>query len=234
MVWDDHKDDMLVREILLFEPFKFKQRTKERGNAWKMVADNLNEMDPEKFKVDQRGVRERFAVLKAHLEAKSREELRASGISPDHTALEQAIEDIIEQIREYEEKQAEEDCSKNEKSEREKEAAKDMRSQALETFAESKKRKDLQENDSKSKKSRSSGSDTIAYLREKAERETEFKSEEIALKKRKYDLLTAQQKASENQQQQMFTAMREQMELQKQQNLQMLALITQCMNSGKK
>ena len=54
------------------------------------------------------------------------------------------------------------------------------RSQALETFAESKKRKDLQENDSKSEKSRSSGSDTIAYLCEKAERE--FKSEEIALK----------------------------------------------------
>ena len=70
MVWDDHEDDMLVREILLFEPFKFKQCTKERGNAWKMVADNLNEMDPEKFTVYQRGVRDRFAVPKAHLEAK--------------------------------------------------------------------------------------------------------------------------------------------------------------------
>ena len=53
MVWDYHKDDMLVKDILLFEPFKFKQHTKERGNAWKMVADNLNEMDPEKFKVER-------------------------------------------------------------------------------------------------------------------------------------------------------------------------------------
>ena len=83
IVWTDHKDDLLLREILLFEPFKFKPHTKERGNAWKMVGDNLNQLDSEQFKVDQRGVREKFGILKRHLEAKTREELKASGIAPE-------------------------------------------------------------------------------------------------------------------------------------------------------
>ena len=65
MVWTDHKDDLLLGEIRLFNPFKFKLRTKECGNAWKMVADNLNQLDSEQFKVDQRAVRERFETLKA-------------------------------------------------------------------------------------------------------------------------------------------------------------------------
>ena len=33
MVWTDHKDDLLLKEILLFEPFKFKPHTKGCGNA---------------------------------------------------------------------------------------------------------------------------------------------------------------------------------------------------------
>ena len=59
-----HKDDLLLREILLFKPFKFKPRTKERGNNCKMVADNLNQHDSEQFKIDQRALRERFGILK--------------------------------------------------------------------------------------------------------------------------------------------------------------------------
>ena len=37
MVWDEKKDDMLSREVLLFEPYQFKPRTRERGNAWKAI-----------------------------------------------------------------------------------------------------------------------------------------------------------------------------------------------------
>ena len=33
MVWIDHKDALLLREILLFEPFQFKPRTKEPSHA---------------------------------------------------------------------------------------------------------------------------------------------------------------------------------------------------------
>ena len=100
MVWNQEKDEMLCKEVLLFEPYKFRPRprTKERGNAWKCIAENLNDIRTKNFKVDARAVRERFSVIKAHYEAKTREELAASGISPELTPADQAIEDILEQI----------------------------------------------------------------------------------------------------------------------------------------
>ncbi|KAJ7351010.1 hypothetical protein OS493_037270 [Desmophyllum pertusum] len=60
-------------------------RTKERGNAWKGIADSLNDSTTLKFKVNTRAVRERFSVITAHYEDKTKEELAASGISPEFT-----------------------------------------------------------------------------------------------------------------------------------------------------
>ena len=79
MVWNDQQDELLCREILLFEPYKFKVRAREKGNSWKAIADNLNSLDG--FKVDARAVRERYGVIKAHFEPKEKEEKRASGIA---------------------------------------------------------------------------------------------------------------------------------------------------------
>ena len=59
MAWNDQKDKLLCREILLFEQHKFKARTREKGNSWKAIADNLNSLG--KFKV---------GVIKAHFEEK--------------------------------------------------------------------------------------------------------------------------------------------------------------------
>ena len=71
MMWTDHKDDLLSTETLLFETFKFKPRTKERDNGWKMVADNVNHLDSGQLKVHQRAVRERFGILKTRFEVKT-------------------------------------------------------------------------------------------------------------------------------------------------------------------
>ena len=60
MVWNDNKDEMLCREVLLFEPYQFKPRSHERGNAWKAIAENLNASVTCSFKVDARSVREAY------------------------------------------------------------------------------------------------------------------------------------------------------------------------------
>ena len=59
MVWNDNKDEMLCREVLLFELYQFKLRLHERGNAWKAMAENLSTSVVCNFKVDARSVRER-------------------------------------------------------------------------------------------------------------------------------------------------------------------------------
>ena len=85
IVWNDQKDELLCREILVLEPYKFKARTREKGYMWKAIADNLNFLDG--FKVDVRAVREHYGVNKAHFKAKEKEEKMASGINPEVTPL---------------------------------------------------------------------------------------------------------------------------------------------------
>ena len=62
MAWNDQEDELLCREILLFKPYKFKARTREKGNSWKAIADDLNSLD--RFKVDARAVRERYGIIR--------------------------------------------------------------------------------------------------------------------------------------------------------------------------
>ena len=62
MVWTETKDELPCREVLLFEPYQYKIRTKERGNAWTAIADSLNELRSHSFQVDQRAVRDKNEI----------------------------------------------------------------------------------------------------------------------------------------------------------------------------
>lgn len=151
----------------------------------------------------QFAVRERFNILKAKIEAKNREEAKAPGIAPDPlTEVEMAVEEIIEQIKEHEKKISEEDTAKSNKFEVEKIAAEDMRMQALETFASTRKRKENEGDGVKEKKRRSSGTPTIEYLREKSVADNEFWQQELELKKQQLELQKSQLDQMAQQQQQ--------------------------------
>ena len=94
---------MLCREVLLFEPYQFKPRTKERRNAWKAISENLMASKTVNFKVDARSVRERLlnVVIPRH-KVKIKEQLAASGISPENNSLDDPVEEIIEKTEEAE------------------------------------------------------------------------------------------------------------------------------------
>jgi len=42
MHWLNQHDTMLIREILLFEPWRYRQGTVERGQVWKRISEALN------------------------------------------------------------------------------------------------------------------------------------------------------------------------------------------------
>ena len=77
-----------------------------------MVADNLNQLDSGQFKVDQRALCKRFRIFKTCFEAKTQEELKAS-IAPEKDKIMDALEDIIEKIKEYEKLHAERNAQAN-------------------------------------------------------------------------------------------------------------------------
>ena len=102
MVWNAGKDELLFREILLFEPYQFKKRTNERGNAWRAIANNFNEITTHQFKVDWKAVRERFGHIIARFDLSSMADQKISGTAPEVTLLDQALQNISERMTEVE------------------------------------------------------------------------------------------------------------------------------------
>ena len=55
--------NFFARELLLVEPYMHKQGSKERGQAWKLIVENLNSNLNPSFRVSVRSVRDRFSKL---------------------------------------------------------------------------------------------------------------------------------------------------------------------------
>ena len=66
MAWTEDMDVVLLKEILLYEPFQYKMRTKESVNAWKAIADTLSNCQPvfTHVSLDSRACRKRFNLIK--------------------------------------------------------------------------------------------------------------------------------------------------------------------------
>ena len=216
MEWSDKHDLVLCREVLAMEPYQHPYRSKERGDVWNQIAINLNGLDHPKFKVNKRSVRDRLTLLITKHKAKIRQEENASGIACEETELDQALEEIIDKEKLADEKSSE--AKKKEKEE--KAAAEEHRQSAMERLGQTKRRNADSETDgAQAKKSRRSSSDVVEYLREKYQRESDQRKEEMELRKME------QQASVELQQQQ--NDMRLFMQQQQQQTQILLSLLSQ-------
>ena len=63
MIRTKEHDAMLYREMLVNQPFCYKQGTRDRGWCWEQIAQNLNLIVLLKLNVDLRGARDRFTKL---------------------------------------------------------------------------------------------------------------------------------------------------------------------------
>ena len=159
-------------------------------------------------------------VIPRH-KVETKEQLAASGISTENNSLDDAVEEIIEKMQEAEKTYEQENIIQDEKKDQEVANAQEMRERALESFAETKKRnKDSKHSQKEKKKTRSSESETLVYLREKAEKDQHFKTDELDVQKRELELETNQ-----NHQNQTFQYLQAQ-------SKQMFLLLVNIANSG--
>ena len=159
-------------------------------------------------------------VIPRH-KVETKEQLAASGISTENNSLDDAVEEIIEKMQEAEKTYEQENVIQDEKKDQEVANAQEMRERALESFAETKKRnKDSKHSQKEKKKTRSSESETLVYLREKAEKDQHFKTDELDVQKRELELETNQ-----NHQNQTFQYLQAQ-------SKQMFLLLANIANSG--
>ena len=169
---------LLAREMLTVEPYKCKNRSRESGQAWDLIAANLNSVHAPRFRVGQKSVRDRARILLKNFKLKITEEEKASGIEVEELSeLDLALEEIIEkETAANAQLDLEESVKKNELQD--KTNAEEMRLQAMERLGESKKRREASEltaGDQKKKKARRSGSDTLDFMREKMEKDMTMK-----------------------------------------------------------
>ena len=162
MVWSSEHDVLLCREILVTEPYKFKVGTRERGQAWDKVARELNTIEGVRFVVDQRAVRERYTKIERNFKRKMAAEERASGINPERTELDEAVESIIERKEGAEEEIARREESNTLMIEKEKETAESIRKRSMERLAETRER-ERENHTSAKRQKRSSGEETLDF-----------------------------------------------------------------------
>lgn len=219
-IWKRKHEALLLREVLVEEPHKYRPGSKERGIAWDKIAEHLNSQESG-MKVTKRSVREKFDKLYQDFKKREREESRASGVDVEYDEIYQALTDINDQILDWEEQQ-------EQKEESEKATAEEMRKRATEKLSETKRRNssDDQENsDGATPKKRKSHTSVTELLERSIERKATEHAEEQLSRKKELDL-----RAEELRQQQQFQAMLLQQQQQFQQQQQQSQQQQQAMN----
>ena len=133
-----------------------KKKSLQRSALWQKIADNLNAVKDPHFTVEKRSVRDHIGILVQRFKKQQAQELRESGISPERTELDAAIEQIIAFEESADTEQQEANDENREKLQADRKKAEDVRKKAMETMRETKKRK-CEEETTQAKKSRRKG-----------------------------------------------------------------------------
>lgn len=191
MKWSERHDIFFCREILLMKPYKFKPGSTERGNAWTSIAVDLGALEDITFNVTQKSVRDRYRLLVEKHKRKMRSQEGESGSTTEETELDQLLQNITEEADEATGLYDQENKRKQEENQKDRRNAEEVRMKALEGLGETQKRRNEEEKDDPSslgsRKKRKSGTETMVYLQNKAEKEFELRKEELQMKKQEME-----------------------------------------------
>ena len=190
MKWTEEHELLMLRELMLLQPWLHKKGTSERGDDWEKLAVSLNAIPYPQFRVTQRSVRDHYSTMEKRRRKKVREEDRASGIAPEEDKeLDQLLDETVEL---FDESDKITDQTKK-KQEEEAKKAEEMRKRSLETFKDSAKRNADEQQGARPKKGRASGASTLAYLKDRAEVEATLKRDELEIKRQELALQAKEQ-----------------------------------------
>lgn len=135
-----------MTEAISVEPYRWKYGSRERGDAFRNIAENLKEIPNSNFpfSLNQRAVRTRFFELIDVFKKQETQEARATGIDAEFDEKAQLLTDIYSRMVEYENGFLHEQQLKLDKAEKEKTTAEKMRQKACEKLGETKKREELE------------------------------------------------------------------------------------------
>ena len=184
MEWKPECNFLLLQEIIVSEPYQYKVSTRERGKIWEDITERSNAYEAFAHRLGQkRAVRDRYALLSRKHKKKMTEEERASGISPEMSEIDKLLEQIIERFEESDKETGDKGKQAERSKTEDRKKAEEMRKLSMEKLGETLKRKGEEDGGATPRK-RASASETIVYLREKAERDFDLRKEELETRKR--------------------------------------------------
>ena len=135
----------------------------------------------EELSVTTKSVRDHFNLLLTKQKNKKRENERASGINIEEKEIDTLLDEILEDIENCQEVLSTQSNAKRQAEAADKEKAEEMRMRAMETYGESRKRKNEDDDTTPQRGKRRSGSETIQFLGNAEE--MKLRREELELKK---------------------------------------------------
>ena len=233
MKWTEEKDVMMMKEIAAQGVFQYKFGSRERGNVWNVVAQNLTSHTDLFDGLTERGARDRYTLISRRFKVKISEELKSSGIGGEpQTEYEILLEELVH-LSDEAEKRAEIDAkSIKDKANLEKQKALDIRKKAMEKMGETRKRsaEDVEEEEEefqiKEQKKRRRGSETMLWLEKKAERDAKFRELQLEEQRRDREMQRGERKEQlDLQQKQLQMQLENQQQKQQQQTMLMQQMI---------
>ena len=180
------------------EFFVHKSGSRECGQMWQAIATHLNTF--EDFGISSRAPRDRFMTIMKKYKSQTNADLKRSGLGGEELGeFDNLMEDLISLSNESDLKQDTETESKKIANDLEQKKALDIRQVAMERLSETKKRVEMEGDDSESpkvKKSRRSTTDTMEFLREKLALDKEIQAKKMVDQKKEREFQRAQQQQS--------------------------------------
>ena len=113
----------------------------QSGKLWQKIADNLNSVQGPHFSVNKRVVQQHIGILIQRFKRQEALELKESGMSPEHTELDAAVEQIIAVEESGDNELPKTIDEKKEKLEADRRKVVDMQGKAMETIGKTQKQK---------------------------------------------------------------------------------------------
>ena len=142
----------------------------------------------EELSVTTKSVRDHFNLLLTKRKNKKPENERASGINIEEKEIDTLLDEILEDIENFQEVLSTQSDAKRQAEAADKEKAEEMRMRAMETYGESRKRKNEDDDTTPQRGKRRSGWETIQFLTDRNEANRQQHAEEIKLRREELEL----------------------------------------------
>ena len=213
--WTEELTYLAVQVFAVKKPYQFKPASPASINAWKDVLEDLSKANQVfvVHKVSVKQIRDHLNQILRKRQVHVNKLDKQSGINPETTPFQDLMDQVNDERAEHISLLATQKEEKKQSEDEQEKKARDMRLRAMETMGETQKRKSEDgQSGSSSRKERKTGTELVAFMRQRTADRREERQEEMAMRERELDARTRQAEGTNNAMQEMMRVMQAEMQ----------------------